>query len=1219
MFRFLNFTISILISSTILAQQSSSVVHQLSSDISSNLNTVSASTSSSNISQLPITSQLQSNVPFWSEDFSGGIPSSWTNSSVPWEFRGPNTSPNNSVGSQGAYVGIRGPIQSPTTSNGFVIFDSDYYDNGGVSGAFGTGIYPANGSYMGTLTTPSIDCSIYPNITLKFNSFYREYTGIAKIAFSLDGGVTYTDTVVVHPDINLNEETTPDYQFRINLPSNIAGQPSVHIQFIYDATIMYNGFYGYYFWMIDDIELVETPNFLLECSNEVFGGSLLGYQNTGDMGFNYTFNPLSQASNNPYRFEAIVSNFGASNQDGVKLNASVENSTGNVYNGSSSPVTINSLNSDTLATNNYFYPYSQDLHVISIWADSDSFPSTDTSLFYSIVSDTVYAIDYDFNSDGSGLNANNYWEIGSSCGGQVGATAYEIYNTNTISSISFHVGNNSVVGAQMKVQLYENLLQNSILIDESYLYTLTSNDIGNWVTIPLQNSQIIYAGTTYMAAVSGEAHPTDTFSITVADNPYSFSCIQDNGCNLGGGSYGDWYTTEDNMAIRMNLGNNLPNSIYDIISFSADHNTLTSSVNACGLDVALSGSGPFTLFAPTDAAFNLLPQGLLSSIFNDIPTLTNILLHHVVGDSLMSSMLSNGQIITTLAGTDLTVTVDTSGVYINGAQVTVADVIADNGVVHVIDAVLMPILGCMDPTALNYDSTAIIDNGTCLFFNPNTIWSDDCSNPSTWIFTNSSIPSLDWNWTNNTDVQSQMITSLPYSLQTFNSATATNGFMIINSDAAPGNADQNGTPIVAEFTNAFPVDLTGYQNVQLTFQHSFRWWNDTRGVRVSGDNGASWTDFEISNVNTYSTPNQDSDNPHISTFNISSIAGNQSQVLVQFYYDDNDYWAWYWTVDDVAIEEITNPNLQIYTNDQCGEAQNFGWELQDSTGFVVANGGINASENWSDFTYYNYSLPIDPTSCDLYDLVLYDYNYCSGWNICSPASVLITLPNGDTLFYQEGGGGWCSQNYSISGAPQGCTDPSATNYDTLAQCDDGSCCYLTSTNLQIYTNDQCGMSYGFGWELQDSTGSVVATGGFNSGESWSDYTYYDYCLPIDPTSCDLYDLVLYDNNCYGWYACSPASALITSSNGDTLLYREGSGGWCSQNNFISGAPQGCTDPSANNYDALAQCDDGSCCYGSSANLQIYTNDQCGMSYDFGWELQDSTGSVVANGGFNSGE
>jgi len=192
---------------------------------------------------------------------------------------------------------------------------------------------------------------------------------------------------------------------------------------------------------------------------------------------------------------------------------------------------------------------------------------------------------------------------------------------------------------------------------------------------------------------------------------------------------------------------------------------------------------------------------------------------------------------------------------------------------------------------------------------PAPIWLDDCSDPATWTFTNTSLPPLDWNWTNNTNIQSQCVTTLPSSLQTFNSTTASNGFMIINSDAIPGNLDQNGTPTVCEFTNTQPIDLTGYSNVQLTFQHSFRWWNDSRGVRVSGDNGATWTEYQISDASTHNTPNQDSDNPHISTYNITTEAAGQSQVLVQFYYDDNDYWGWYWTVDDVSIEEVPDNGL----------------------------------------------------------------------------------------------------------------------------------------------------------------------------------------------------------------------------------------------------------------------------------------------------------------------
>ena len=110
-----------------------------------------------------------------------------------------------------------------------------------------------------------------------------------------------------------------------------------------------------------------------------------------------------------------------------------------------------------------------------------------------------------------------------------------------------------------------------------------------------------------------------------------------------------------------------------------------------------------------------------------------------------------------------------------------------------------------------------------------------------------------------------------------------NGYMFINSDAygSPTQVDLDGTFMIAEFTNANPVDCSNYQFVQLKFSHNYRWWNDTRGVRVSGDNGATWTDFEITNQQGY--PNdQNSLNPEIATYDISSIAGGQSQVLVQF-------------------------------------------------------------------------------------------------------------------------------------------------------------------------------------------------------------------------------------------------------------------------------------------------------------------------------------------------
>jgi uncharacterized surface protein with fasciclin (FAS1) repeats len=133
------------------------------------------------------------------------------------------------------------------------------------------------------------------------------------------------------------------------------------------------------------------------------------------------------------------------------------------------------------------------------------------------------------------------------------------------------------------------------------------------------------------------------------------------------------------------------NSVVDIIVNSADHDTLEAAVVAAELADDLSGPGPFTVFAPTDAAFAALPSGTIETLLSDpTGTLAQILLYHVVAGQALSASLSDGQTITTLQGEDITVTIGMNGVMINGATVVVADITATNGVVHVIDAVLLP-------------------------------------------------------------------------------------------------------------------------------------------------------------------------------------------------------------------------------------------------------------------------------------------------------------------------------------------------------------------------------------------------------------------------------------------------------------------------------------------------------------------------------------------------
>ncbi|MEM6320255.1 MAG: fasciclin domain-containing protein [Bacteroidota bacterium] len=132
-------------------------------------------------------------------------------------------------------------------------------------------------------------------------------------------------------------------------------------------------------------------------------------------------------------------------------------------------------------------------------------------------------------------------------------------------------------------------------------------------------------------------------------------------------------------------------TVVDIVVESPDHNTLETAVVTADLVETLSGEGPFTVFAPTDAAFAEIGADVLNSLLADPKgALTDVLFNHVVSGVADGSNISDGLHIGNLLGENLTFTINGDGIFINGAQVTVADIKADNGVVHVIDAVLVP-------------------------------------------------------------------------------------------------------------------------------------------------------------------------------------------------------------------------------------------------------------------------------------------------------------------------------------------------------------------------------------------------------------------------------------------------------------------------------------------------------------------------------------------------
>jgi len=129
--------------------------------------------------------------------------------------------------------------------------------------------------------------------------------------------------------------------------------------------------------------------------------------------------------------------------------------------------------------------------------------------------------------------------------------------------------------------------------------------------------------------------------------------------------------------------------IVDTAVAAGSFTTLIAAVEAAGLVDTLKGEGPFTVFAPTDEAFAALPEGTVAALLEDIPTLTAILTYHVIPGAVMSGDLSDGMMAETVNGQSVTITLG-DGVRVDGANVVMADIEASNGVIHVIDAVILP-------------------------------------------------------------------------------------------------------------------------------------------------------------------------------------------------------------------------------------------------------------------------------------------------------------------------------------------------------------------------------------------------------------------------------------------------------------------------------------------------------------------------------------------------
>lgn len=246
-------------------------------------------------------------------DFSTGLPDGWStygdvegipNADAVWEYRGPNTTPDNTTGSIGSCAGANGAIESETVDNGFMIFDSNNLDDpsDACGGNIGSGVAPV--PHSGFLETAPYDLSTFSSITVSWTQSARFLGGLLEVEVSTDGGATWEKTgYAANNEYEVNEATPADAFAAVDVTDLAAGEADVRFRFAWSPNFGANvAALGYYFWQIDDVSITTTADF--------DAGYTHSLQYMDADGTYYGSLPLSESR--PYTAELGYRNLGAS-------------------------------------------------------------------------------------------------------------------------------------------------------------------------------------------------------------------------------------------------------------------------------------------------------------------------------------------------------------------------------------------------------------------------------------------------------------------------------------------------------------------------------------------------------------------------------------------------------------------------------------------------------------------------------------------------------------------------------------------------------------------------------------------------------------------------------------------------------------------------------------------------------------------------------------------
>ncbi len=467
----------------------------------------------------------------WEESFSAGIPADWVNTNFDmnnsltpavWEYRGPETVPNNSIGSRGSCeesgTGEGITIDSPSVSDGFVIFDSDYWDSeeGNCEESLGTGVSPA--PHHASLTTSSFDFSDEPFVGFAFHQYLRNFNAIFKVQISIDQA-EFEDVYV--SEITATNAASPrDMQVRKDISTIAGGQSDVRIRFYFEQM--------YFFWMIDDLQILalEANNLeLINAHHSFFTSDSTSVIENFD-GLEYFQFPLDMPAVLAPQVQA--ENRGGLEQTNCALDVSVLEEGNLIESSSSAALNLSPEDSNLFTTSAISLPAAvadYDLNYSLVQNELDDSP--DNNLFSTQISVTESTLARDEGAtEGYFLPGDEFldqqYEIGT------------VYQPNVsgleLHSISAGLGINTDVSLTVYAVLFGIDLSSGVVLDPiaitpaQEIFTYELNEIGEekMKVLEFEEPVLLYEDSAYLAAI-GTTHGSQNVSFAVSGDSFPFT------------------------------------------------------------------------------------------------------------------------------------------------------------------------------------------------------------------------------------------------------------------------------------------------------------------------------------------------------------------------------------------------------------------------------------------------------------------------------------------------------------------------------------------------------------------------------------------------------------------------------------------------------------------------------------------------------------------------